>query len=108
MFKSFSTHLRSRISGHGCVSRSSMFLCSSKCLCILFTRSLTRFIAHLSVSPLHSGLRGKPELYESRAAELVMLAGVLFLWHPTVLFEPAGASHPPCFLFLSNEIDGKW
>ena len=35
-------------------------------------------------SPSHSGLRGKPELYESRAAELVMVAGVLVLWHTTV------------------------
>ena len=44
-------------------------------------------VACSSLGAVHcpiSGLRGKPELYESRAAELVVVAGVLVLWHPTV------------------------
>ena len=77
MFMSFSTYLFSRFNGHGCVSRSSVFLRSSrrKHQWILRNRSLTKFIPRVSVGPLHSGLRGRPELYESRGAELVLLAG---------------------------------
>ena len=61
------------ISSLGSVTRSSIILRSSKrkCLWILSTRSLTRFIPRVSVGPLQSGLRGKQEFYESR----VMFAG---------------------------------
>ena len=58
---------------------------------------LTRFIAHLSVSPLHSGLRGKPDA--CRGSRLLATESAV---------EPAGASHPPASCYCRTRIDGKW